>query len=253
MSIIALLLLGTLGILSAQDAPSPDRETRSGRTGVLSQFSTLDALLMGIYDGSFSLQTVRGQGDFGVGTYEGLDGEMILLDGHFYQVRANGVVSEAEEGTRVPFAVVTHFKPDLRLSVKQASPAQLAELIDAALPSKNLFYAIRVHGPFIALTARSVAKQFLPYPPLAQVIPTQSLFNHSNIAGTLVGIRSPAFVAGINQVGYHFHFVSDDRRAGGHALDFTTAEVTVEIQVLRRHSVWMPENASFLNATLPLQ
>lgn len=230
-----------------------EREARPHRRGVLAQFSTLDALMLGIYEGSFTVAQVREQGDFGVGTYEGLDGEMIILDGHFYQMRTNGMLTEATDSARIPFAVVTHFKPDLQLSVKQASIGRLTELIDAVLPSKNLFYAIRVHGPLITMTARSVSKQFLPYPPLAQVIPTQTIFNHSNITGTLVGIKSPAFVAGINQTGYHFHFVSDDRKAGGHALDFTTGEVTVEVQIIRRHSVWLPDSTSFLNATLPIQ
>lgn len=248
---LAFLLLAAAAF--AEDPSAWQRDARNGRPGVLAQFSTLDALLSGIYEGSFTVAEVRKQGNFGVGTYEGLDGEMIILDGHFYQMRANGLLSEAADTARVPFAVVTHFKPDVQLSVRQASMAQLAERIDAALPSKNLFYAIRVSGPFLAMTTRSITKQFLPYPPLAQLIPTQSVFNSSNISGTLVGIKSPAFVAGINQPGHHFHFVSDDRKMGGHALDFTTGEVTVEVQVLRRHSVWLPDNASYLNATLPAQ
>jgi len=245
--LIAILLLAST--IFAQD----QREARPRRPGVLTQFSTLDALMLGIYEGSFTVAQVREQGDFGVGTYEGLDGEMIILDGRFYQMRTNGVLSEATDTDRVPFAVVTHFKPDLQLSVNQATYARLTELIDAALPSKNLFYAIRVRGPFVSITARSVSKQYLPYPPLPQVVATQTLFNSSNIAGTLVGIRSPAFAAGVNQVGHHFHFVSDDRKTGGHAVDFTTGAVTVEVQILRRHSVWLPDNVSFENAGLPIQ
>ena len=244
---IALLLAASL---CAQPAPQKAAARRAG--GVLFQVSTLDALSSGMYEGTLTIAEVKKHGDFGVGTYEGLDGEMILLDGHAWHMRANGVLSEAADDETTPFAVVTRFDPQLRFSLRQVSMAQLAAAIDAALPSKNLFYALKVHGTFAALTARAIAKQFLPYAPLAQLVPLQSVFNYANAAGTAVGIRSPAFVSGINQPGYHFHYVSDDHKGGGHALDFTAAEVTVEIQVLRRHSVWLPDDEPFLNATLPL-
>ena len=240
----------------AQSHPVPQRLAAAARgagNGAVFQVSTLDALSSGLYEASFTIGQMKKHGDFGVGTYEGLDGEMIVLDGHAYQMRANGILSEAADDMRTPFAVVTTFKPDVQFSVRRASYAQLTDLIDSMLPSKNLFYALRVHGPFAAMTTRSVGKQFLPYTPLAQALTMQTVFAYSNIAGTAVGFRSPAFVSGINQAGYHFHFVSDDRKSGGHALSFTTEEVTVEVQVLRRHSIWLPEDEPFLNATLPPQ
>ena len=229
--------------------PSP---AGSGRSGALFQVSTLDALSSGIYGGSFTVGELRKHGDFGVGTYEGLDGEMIVLDGHFYHMRSNGVLSESSDDERVPFAAVTQFKPELQFSVKQATLAQLSDLIDSVLPSKNLFYAIRVHGPFQTMSTRAIPKQFLPYLPLSQLIPIQSVFAFSNITGTAVDIRSPAFVSGINQVGHHYHFVSDDLKAAGHALSFTTGEVTLQIQVIRGYSIALPEDEPFLNATLPI-
>lgn len=247
------LILLLAGVAAAQSVPQRLAAARKGAEGVLFQVSTLDALASGIFGASITVGEVKRHGDFGVGTYEGLDGEMIVLDGHFYHMRANGVLSESADSERTPFVAVTHFNPDVQVSVRGATLAQLGALIDALLPSKNLFYALKVHGPFAAMTTRAIAKQFLPYPPLAQLIPLQNVFAYSNIVGTAVGIRSPAFVSGINQVGYHFHFVSDDLKTGGHALDFTAGEVTVEIQVLRQNTVWLPEDEPFLTATLPAQ
>lgn len=103
------------------------------------------------------------------------------------------------------------------------------------------------------MTTRAIPQQFLPYPPLAQLVPTQSQFDYANIVGTVVDIRSPAYVSGINQSGHHFHFVSDDLKAGGHSLSFTTGQVTVELQTLRRFSLWMPGDEPFANAVLPAQ
>lgn len=240
------------GVAASQTLPQRLAAARKTADGVLFQVSTLDALSSGIYGSSITVGEVKRHGDFGVGTYEGLDGEMIVLDGHFYHMRSNGVLSEAADSEGVPFVAVTHFKPDVQVSARAATFAQLGALIDAVLPSKNLFYALKVHGPFTAMTTRAIAKQFLPYPPLAQLVPLQNVFTYSNIVGTAVGIRSPAFVSGINAVGYHFHFVSDDLKTGGHALDFTAGDVTVEIQVLRQNTIWLPEEEPFLSATLPL-
>lgn len=232
-----------------------DAATRAARgsKGVLFQVSTLDALLQGIYDGSYTVGQLKKKGDFGVGTYLGLDGEMIVLNGHYYHMRANGVMTEAADDEVVPFAAVTTFKPDVQFTVNSATLAELSALIDGVLPSKNYFYAIRVHGTFSAVSTRAIPMQFLPYPPLAGLIPTQTVFTYSNVVGTAVGIRSPAFVSGINQAGHHFHFVSDDLKAGGHALSFTAGVVTVEIQTLRRHSLWMSDDEPFRNAVLPFQ
>ena len=80
----------------------------------------------------------------------------------------------------------------------------------------------------------------------------ESIFNNSDVTGTVVAIRCPAYEKGINQVGYHYHFVSDDKTIGGHALSFTTGAVIVEVQILRQNSVWLPKNPSFLKATLPI-
>lgn len=245
------LLLLLISSAAAQiQRPTAGRPAGQGPT--LFQVSTLDALLQGIYGASMTVGELGRHGDFGVGTYEGLDGEMILLDGRFYQVRFDGSISEAPAETRTPFAAVTNFRADTRFTVKGASLTQLGELIDAVLPSKNLFYAIRVHGAFAVINTRSVARQFLPYPPLASVTAMQALFTNSNIVGTAVGIRCPQYVSGVNQAGYHFHFVSDDRKAGGHALSFTTGEVTVEVMAIRQHTTWLPGDEPFLHATLPL-
>jgi acetolactate decarboxylase len=242
-------------VCAAQTVPQRSGPALRGlpQDTALFQVSTLDALLQGLYGASMTLGELRRHGDFGLGTYEGLDGEMILLDGRFFQVRFDGTISEAPVDTRTPFAAVTNFRPDTRFTVKGASMAQLGELIDSVLPSKNLFYAIRVHGTFATIDTRSVARQFLPYPPLSSAVAMQAVFMNRNIVGTAVDIRTPVYASGIGQPGHHFHFVSDDRRAGGHALAFTTGEVTVEVQALRQYSLWLPTDEPFLKATLPNQ
>jgi acetolactate decarboxylase len=236
--------------LGAAADKCPDKR---GAQEVLFQVSTLDALRLGIYQGAFTVGELKRHGNFGLGTYEGLDGEMVVLDGHYYHFKSDGTVSESKDDDKTPFAAVTVFKPDFRRTVNLVSMSQLGDILDAILPSKNFFYAVKVHGQFNSVSTRAVPKQSLPYPPLADAILQQSVFNYSNIVGTAVGIRSPAFVKGINQVAYHFHFVSDDKKAAGHALSFTTGQVMVEVQILRQNLIWLPDNQVFRTAMLPIQ
>lgn len=248
---LALTLALAASTLAAQPArrplPSPDPAPS------LFQLSTLDALLQGIYNGSLTVAQLKHHGDFGLGTFEGLDGEMIVLDGRFYHMRANGILSEAADDEVSPFAVLTTFRPETQFTVGPTSMAGLATLLDSLLPSKNYFYAIRIHGAFTAMSTRAIPQQVLPYPPLSQLIPIQSVFSYPNTTGTAVDIRSPAFVSGINQVAHHFHYVSDDHQSGGHALSFTTGQVVVSIQTIRRFDLTLPPDEPFQKATLPYQ
>lgn len=250
-AILLQFLISTI-VIAAENAAVLAREP-DHNPGVLFQVSTLDALSQGIYNGTLTVGQLKTYGDFGLGTYEGLDGEMIVAGGHYYHMRANGVLTEAADDEVVPFAAVTQFRPAVQFTANQLSMADLSTLIDKYLPSPNYFYAIRIHGTFTTMTTRAIPIQFAPYPILSQLIPIQSMFNYSNIAGTAVDIRSPAYVAGINQPSHHYHFVSDDLKGGGHSLSFTTGQVTVSIQTLRRFHLWLPDDEPFQNATLPFQ
>jgi len=236
---------------SAQIGRSPKPGGAANGASTLFQVSTLDALLQGLYNGSTTVGQLKQRGDFGLGTYEGLDGEMIAVNGHFYHMRANGLLSESADDEVAPFAAVTKFQPETQVTVNNVSMADLSTLIDTLLPSKNYFYAIRIHGAFSLIMTRAIPIQFLPYPPLSQLTPIQSVFSYSNVTGTAVDIRSPAFVAGINQVAHHYHFVSDDLKGGGHALSFTAGQVVVSIQTLRRYELVLPGDELFQKATLP--
>lgn len=194
------------------------------------QVATIDALLAGVYDGHMTLRELRKHGDFGLGTFDRLDGEMILLDGIFYKARADGSVIEPPASETTPFATVTRFSPDsTRKLPRNLGNAALEKLIDQLVPDQNRFCAFRVDGVFQKMRVRSVPPQSEPYRPLVEVTKTQPIFEYANIRGTLVGFRSPAFVQGLNVPGYHIHFVSDDRSKGGHVLDLVVGEGTLSV------------------------
>lgn len=238
-------------LLAAQGESNSKGFDPRGAAGLF-QVSTLDALTLGLYGGVYPIGALKQQGDFGLGTFEGIDGEMTVLNGHFYHFHSDGTLTEEPDQSRVPFAVVTKFHPEIRFVANNVSLDQLGQQIDKYLPSSNLFYAIRVHGHFSALTTRAIPKLLPPYPPLSEAVAEEVKFPFQNINGTMVAFRCPAWVKGINQVGYHYHFLSDDQTTGGHALSFTTGAVIVEIQLLRQNAIWLPDGGPFLTAPLPI-
>jgi acetolactate decarboxylase len=190
--------------------------------------------MMGRYDGVMPIPGLLRHGDFGLGTLDHLDGELIVLDGRAYQARGDGVVVEAGPDRSTPFAIVTPFEPDGSLACPRVGNlADLDARLDDALGPKNNFLAVRVDGRFAAITLRSVHRQERPYRPLGEVVKGQSVWTHTEMSGTLVGVRSPAWVGGLNVPGYHWHFLSDDRTVGGHVFDCQVREGRVQYEVCR--------------------
>ena len=213
---------------------------------VITQVSTIDALMAGIYDGKTTLGELRKNGDFGSGTLEGLDGELILLDGVFYQVKADGTAVRPDPGKRTPFAAVTFFTADRSLRIEEGSNFQdFTESTEKWLPSRNIFYAVKLKGSFRSVKTRSVPPQKKPYRPLAEIVKTQPVFELKNVTGTVVGFWCPPFVKGISVPGYHLHFISADGKAGGHVLDFSVGNATAEFDDTRELFLILPDDNDF--------
>jgi acetolactate decarboxylase len=186
---------------------------------VLFQASTIGALLEGAYDGDLTFGELAEHGDLGLGTLNGLDGEMIALDGRFYRADADGTVWEVPAGARTPFAVVTRFAPAVDVELDEALDHQrLLERLDEQTPARVASSAIRVDGRFELIRARSVPPQSPPYRPLTEVVAEQHVFELADVTGTMLGFRFPAYAEGIEVSGYHLHFISEDRTHGGHVL-----------------------------------
>jgi acetolactate decarboxylase len=216
------------------------------------QVSTLDALNAGVYEGTLPLSDLKLHGDFGLGTYDGLDGEMVFLDGKFYQIKEDGVGYSVADHVKTPFSTVTFFRPERSLNLTgKANYQELQQQINAQLPTLNLPYAIRIKGNFPYLKVRSVPKQKLPYPTLAEVVSKQQrVFDLRNVKGTLVGFRLPQYLKGTNAAGYHFHFITDDSKAGGHLLDGEFVDNVAEIDALQDWKITLPKHRSFAKAKL---
>lgn len=208
----------------------------------LVQIGVIDALLAGGFDGSVAVRELPRLGDLGLGTFDALDGEMVVLDGAVFQVPSSGHVRRADPRVTTPFAQLVRFKPGPALTLPaDVGLKDLEAWLDLALGDTSLFGAARVEGVFTALKARSVPRQVRPYRPLAEVAKEQSVFEFSQVRGTLIGLRGPDYVRGLGVPGWHWHFLTSDRTRGGHVLDLTLGTGTVRLASQRRLELLLPE------------
>ena len=215
----------------------------------LFQVSTSNALVQGVFGGAVTVGELKLHGDFGLGTFAQLDGELILLEGGCYRATANGHISEVEDDVEVPFALVTEFASDLTAELDDVSMESFLVEIDRLRPSYNLFVGIRAEGRFDRVSLRAVCGAE-PGEGLADVAARQSEFAAHDVEGTLVGFWSPDYTQAISIPGYHFHFVSVDRDVGGHVFGFEARRFMIDLQFESDMHLALPETAEFLSADL---
>lgn len=219
--------------------------------GALYQTSTMGALLAGVYDGDVTVAELLRHGDFGLGTFNHLDGEMIVLDGSCHHLRADGTAQRAAPSERTPFAAVTPFRPQDAVTVTAPTDwAAVTSRIDDLIGSDNVMCAIRIRGTFTAVDTRTVGEQHRPYPPLVQATAGQAHTRFEDVDGTLAGFRMPAYDQGISVSGFHLHFLTADQGRGGHCLDFEISNGTMEYARLTELHLSVPSTAAFRDARL---
>jgi acetolactate decarboxylase len=206
----------------------------------------LAALVEGIHRADTPIGLIRRKGNLGIGTFNDLDGEMVLLDGQVYCLRPQGDAEIIPDDVKTPFALATHFEGDTeeRIEVAVAEAAFDSIVLDL-IPSLNLMYAIRIDGHFDYVRARSVPKQS-NYLPLAEIAKLQTVFEYRNVSGTIVGFYTPTFLSGVHLPGLHLHFITADRTKGGHLLAAAPSGITIGIQHAPSIELGLPMTLDFL-------
>jgi len=208
--------------------------------------SPVNALVEGIYQEKIPFTEIKKHGDFGLGTFDNLDGEMVMLDGAVYQITSDGAAALVSDELLTPFSCVAFYRPMSHDSLDgEYSYQAFLEWLQTLLPSPNIFYAIRIEGAFSRMKVRSVPRQE-NYRPLAEVAKEQPVFNYTNTEGTLVGFYTPAFMGSLSVPGMHLHFLSKDRKTGGHLLECCPNGITVGIQLLTTLELGLPMSFDYL-------
>lgn len=245
---------------TVQDTATPVTENKVTTPAVdrenIYQVAELNALMLGNYDGFITVDELLKHGDTGLGTFHTLDGEMIVLDGAVYKAKSDGTVEKQKGDTLIPFATVTYIDNDLE--IKELKDVKNIEEIKKALDeaiaknkeNKNLFYMATIKGDFNMVHVRSVPSQTKPYKPLSEIAATQPEFTYENVPGTIVAIRCPDYVQGINLPGWHLHFISEDKSKGGHLLDASIKVANAQIDYTNNFSMTLPQTDDFAKLDL---
>ncbi len=215
------------------------------------QASTINALLEGCFDGHVDFREIKKHGDFGIGALDGVDGELIGLDGLFLQIKGDGSIHPVPDSMTTPYAIVTFFEPDQTAQVRDTDNyAQLEAFLDSLIETKNIFFGVKIEGEFAYVKTRSIYRQIKPYRPLVEVVKDQSVFEFDKVKGVLAGFRCPAYLGGVNFPGYHFHFINETRTAGGHLLDVKITKASVEIDISHSFCLALPKGEDFYRLDL---
>lgn len=211
--------------------------------------SPINALLEGFYRDDITIDTLKEKGDFGIGTFNNLDGEMIALGGSFYQLGLDGNAGVVDGNMKTPFATMCHFQPIMEEQI--SSPLSFAAFesrLKLILPSDNMFYAIHMQGWFNKVKTRSVPRTE-NYRPLSEATEHQQIRHFQDVEGHLVGFFSPSFVPSVSVPGYHFHFIDSSFSAGGHLLCCEPAYLDIKLQIFFSMELTLPKTLDYLTAS----
>jgi acetolactate decarboxylase len=240
-----LFLVMTIPVLFAGFSPGIKKNTPSNNT--LFTVGVGAGLIGGLYDGFYPYTALKKHGNFGLGAPDKLDGELMIFQGNIYQTQHTGKTFVVDDKQLTPFAMVNFFHPDITITPHKAmSKATLFKYLDSLLTNINGMYAIHVSGKFSYLKTRA----FPPvkehqHTPLADMLPLQRFFEFTNCQGDLIGYRLPSFMDNTNIAGYHFHYLSQQKDAGGHIIDLTTEDIVIEIDLLDSYTIQVPATTDF--------
>ena len=224
------------------------------KSDMLFQVALLQSLMQGEYDGIVTVGELKQYGDTGIGTFQGVNGEMIVLDGTVYRAIWDGSVEIAPDNETVPFSNVTFFDSDIKAeNVNADSSGELKSILNSIVRKhgRNQFYMAKVTGLFPSILVRSELKQEEPYKPLNDALKTdQREFTYSDIRGTIIALYCPAYMDGLNTAGWHLHFISEDRQKGGHVLDLAVQDGSLELDIISEFAMVVPNRESFNSKNL---
>lgn len=235
-----------LAVTFAACRPTPLSEAPP--PGTFYQFAPFSALVRGRFDGELRMDELLSHGDFGLGAPDGLDGELVVLDGRALQIRYDGTVHPYGPERTTPAATVTFFRPQRFHTLGEGRPVDQQAFearLDELEPDRNRIIAVRVKGTFALVRTRSAPPPARPYPDLAEALTKQVEFEFRETKGTFVGFRIPSFVSGFNFPGYHFHFVAEGERGGGHVLAYSVAKAEVATATLSEVVLDLPRALDF--------
>jgi len=219
----------------------------------LFQTGTISSLITGVYDGELDFKRLLTHGDTGLGTFNGVDGELIIVDGVCYRVNDKGVVNRVDITEKTPFTTLGHFESQQKKHLSSIANWHAMETaIGKQLPSQNCIYLLKISGAFGYIKLRSEACQQKPYRPMIETMPDlERHFELTNTEGVIVATWFPESMSNLNVPGFHLHYLDDAKTTGGHVYDLSITAAELEICPIRELQIdFLLNSPDFLNADL---
>lgn len=241
------LLLPILFACKNSSENAEEKTSNEKNSDVFYHYNIWPAFVNKIYDGTLSARELKTKGDIALGSYNALDGELIMLDGKLYQITEDGIMRKPDDYAKIAYTNATFFEPDQSFELNAISNYDsLRAMINKNLPTKNIFYAFKIYGKFRNMKCGGLHKQDKPYNTgLDVLIPTRPVFERKEFEGTMVGFYCPDFMTGISVPGYHLHFISKDEKFGGHVMEFEADKLTVETDHISEYNFVLPQTDEF--------
>lgn len=221
-NINTLYALASIIILAFTSCHDDDFSILNTNDDAVFQVSTLQSLMDGGYDGTITISELKTNGNIGLGTFDHINGEMIVFNDTVFQALWDGSVIVANDTTTVPFADVATFSADKPFNAEEATDmADLSAKLDSVLQEfgQDNIFIVKMDAHCQDITVRSEVPQTPPYSPLLEVLPTaERSFFYEDISGTFVAMWFPEAFATVSGSGWHYHFISNNRKQGGHVL-----------------------------------
>jgi acetolactate decarboxylase len=250
-NILYFLLLSVLTACTGTAEQAVNEEPADNR-GFIYHYSVLKALDNGVLEGTMKVSDLLEHGDHGLGTFNGLNGEMIVLDQKVYRITPVGDVVEAGDDILIPYTIVSFFEADKSISYEANGNMDynnLISMMDTELPSQNQFYAFRITGNFKYIKCGGVDRQERPYDKtILEILAERPIYEREDIRGTLVGFWCPEYIGDINTRGFHLHFLADDRSMGGHLIAFEASSLDIQYDIKDGYKIILPDTEAFKNA-----
>jgi len=238
---------------SNSKSSSSAKVANSENYDILYQYSIWYAFVNKVFDGDLKVKELQAHGDIGLGSFDFLNGELVMLNGVTYRVRENGEISEGKPDDEVVYSVSTFFQKNGEFNISNSvNYESFKNELSKLNKTPQYFYAYKAHGTFKSIKLGGIPKVNKPFTEgLDVLIPKRPVFNAENITGTLVGFYCPDYIGDINAKGFHFHFISDDKKFGGHAMDFVVDNsIVVEWNQKTSYQFDLPTNSDFENVKL---
>lgn len=243
---VFLVFLIFSGCKSVQKQPANTGKNVSAQEDFMYQYSIIDALMAGVFDGDLNMSQLKKKGNFGIGTFNKVDGELLMDEGHVYKISYDGSVKEVPDSDSTSAAFVKFFKADTVVHLKGNLTYEAVQEKLANILNPNGIYALRIAGNFTTMTTRAARPAKPPYTSLPDHLKVnQAVFNLTNTTGICDGFLLPPYLARTNVPGFHLHYLADDRKAGGHIFAFTTSSVTVEVDIAKGFTIENNTNNEF--------